>query len=123
MQSRLTADEVPVDDHDDGWRETTAALPQQEPGALSERGAAGTALGGRGERAEKADSAAPQPHIEGTSPYVIARCASGSAASGDVARRAARGVEPRRGPVRGGEHPGTWAGDTMPRSAVLAVGR
>lgn len=59
--------------------------------ARSERGAAGAALGGRGERAEKADSGAPQPHIEGTFLYVIACCAPGSGAIGDVARRAARG--------------------------------
>lgn len=59
--------------------------------ARSERGAAGAALGGRGERAEKADLGAPQPHIEGTFLYVIARCAPGSGASGDVSRRAARG--------------------------------
>ncbi|XP_072639123.1 uncharacterized protein [Canis lupus baileyi] len=52
--------------------------------------------GGGGSGAEKADSAAPQPHIEGTSPYVIARGASGSAARGDVARTAARGAGPRR---------------------------
>lgn len=70
-------------------------------GARSERGAAGAALGGRGERAEKADSAAPQPHIEGTFTYVIARCASGSAASGDVARKAARGAGPQLGPGQG----------------------
>lgn len=84
--------------------------------ARSERGAAGAALGGRGERAEKADSGAPQPHIEGTFLYVIARCAPGSAASGDVARRAARG----RGHVTA--TPGRAAGirglgwDTMPCS-------
>lgn len=59
--------------------------------ARSERSAAGAALGGRGERAEKADSGASQPHIEGTFIYVIARCAPGTAVSGDVARRAARG--------------------------------
>lgn len=59
--------------------------------ARRERGAAGAALGGRGERAEKADSGAPQPHIEGTLIYVIARCAPGSAVSGDVARRPAWG--------------------------------
>lgn len=59
--------------------------------ARRERGAAGAALGGRGERAEKADSGAPQPHIEGTFIYVIARCAPGSVVSGDVARRATRG--------------------------------
>lgn len=59
--------------------------------ARRERGAAGAALGGRGERAEKADSGAPQPHIEGTFIYVIARCAPGSAVSDDVARRAAQG--------------------------------
>lgn len=59
--------------------------------ARSERGAAGAALGGRGERAEKADSGAPQPHIEGTFLYVIARCASGSGAISDVARRAVQG--------------------------------
>ncbi|XP_072616691.1 uncharacterized protein [Vulpes vulpes] len=96
VQPRLTADEVPVDDHDDGWRRAAAARAWQEPGARGERAAAGAALGGRGERAEKADSAAPQPHIEGTSPYVIARGASGSAARGDVARTAARGAGPRR---------------------------
>ena len=67
-----------------------------KPGAQGERSAARAALGGRGERAEKADSAAPRPHIEGTSPYVIARGASGSAASGDASRRAARGAGPQR---------------------------
>lgn len=47
------ADEVPVADHDGGWKEMTAALPEQEPGARSERGAAGAARGRRGERAER----------------------------------------------------------------------
>lgn len=87
-----------------------AALAWQEPGARSERDAAGAALGGRGERAEKADSAAPQPHIEGTSSYVIARCASGNVGSGDVARRDARrrgydltreGAEGKKANIRG----------------------
>lgn len=81
--------------------------------ARSERGAAGAALGGRGERAEKADSGASQPHIEGTLIYVIARCGPGTAVSGDVARRAARGrghavaVQGRAGGIRAlGRDPG-----------------
>lgn len=125
QQSPLTADEVPVDDHDGGGKAAAAALAEQEPGARSERGAAGAALGGRGERAEKADSAAPQPHIEGKSPYVIARCAAGSAGSGDVARKAARG----RSRAGGWSHAGGGAAtsirglgrDTMPLLAGLAA--
>lgn len=127
QQSPLTADEVPVDDHDGGGKAAAAALAEQEPGARSERGAAGAALGGRGERAEKADSAAPQPHIEGKSPYVIARCAAGSAGSGDVARKAARGrsragVEPRRGRGRD-EHPGTRPGHNAAPRGSCSAGR
>ena len=36
----ITADEVLVDDHDYGWRETAVALAWQELGALSESGTA-----------------------------------------------------------------------------------
>lgn len=112
QQSPLTADEVPVDDHDGGGKAAAAALAEQEPGARSERGAAGAALGGRGERAEKADSAAPQPHIEGKSPYVIARCAAGSAGSGDVARKAARGRSRAGGGATQGAGPRRASGDS-----------
>lgn len=91
--------------------------------ARSERGAAGAALGGRGERAEKADSGSPQPHIEGTFLYVIARCAPGTAASGDVARRAARGrgrVTARPGRAAG--HPGPRRGHNAAFPWVRAAG-
>lgn len=47
--------------------------------------------GGGGSGRKRPTRALPQPHIEGTLIYVIARCAPGTVVSGDVARRAARG--------------------------------